>query len=274
MANRLNNIESSPFLGLDSFNITSYFGERELYNTKINKHIKSNHKGIDLIGGNEICATSNGKVVEVRDGIKGYSEKYTYGNYVTIYHGNGIHTTYAHMKYHSIKVKIGDFVKKGDAIGIIGETGYALGVHLHYEISEDGIPVNPLDYLLGNKTLPSFEERANSNTQEKVDSNSQFDKYLIKKGDTLSRIALNYNTTYSYLAKINNIDNPNLIIAGTYINVPKTIKDNIYHVVKRGDNLSKIAQKYNTTWQTIYNNNKEVIGNNPNLIKVGQILKI
>ena len=269
----INNNKTSPFFGLDSFNITSIFGKRKLYNSKTGEYINSNHKGIDLTGGNIICATSNGKVVEVRNNVKGYSEKYSYGNYVTIFHGDGIHTTYAHMKYGSVKVKVGDYVKKGDELGIIGETGYAFGVHLHYEITLNGNPVDPIDYLIGDKTLPSYDDNNNPVNNNTGEVKEQFEKYLIKKGDTLSRIAQKYNTTYLYLANINNIKNPNLIIAGTYIYVPKLTKENVY-VVQKGDNLSKIAKKYNTTWQAIYNKNKDVIGNNPNLILVGQILKI
>ena len=54
-----------------------------------------------------------------------------------------------------------------------------------------------------------------------------------------------------------------------------TKKDNTNtYVVKKGDTLSSIAKKYNTTWQKIYNSNKSTIGNNPNLIKVGIKLKI
>lgn len=49
---------------------------------------------------------------------------------------------------------------------------------------------------------------------------------------------------------------------------------NIVYVVQKGDNLTKIAKKYNTTWQKIYESNKSIIGNNPNFIKVGQQLKI
>jgi len=49
---------------------------------------------------------------------------------------------------------------------------------------------------------------------------------------------------------------------------------NTYYTVIKGDNLTKIAKKYNTTWQTIYNNNKDTIGSNPNLIYPGQKLLI
>lgn len=50
--------------------------------------------------------------------------------------------------------------------------------------------------------------------------------------------------------------------------------DTNYYIVQKGDNLTKIAKKYNTTWQYIYNKNKETIGNNPNLIYPGQKLYI
>ncbi len=50
--------------------------------------------------------------------------------------------------------------------------------------------------------------------------------------------------------------------------------ENIKYTVKKGDTLTSIAKKYNTTWQKIYNDNKSIIGSNPNLIKVGQVLII
>lgn len=50
--------------------------------------------------------------------------------------------------------------------------------------------------------------------------------------------------------------------------------ESVYYIVKKGDNLSSIAKKYNTTWQRIYEMNKSIIGNNPNLIQVNQKLKI
>lgn len=58
------------------------------------------------------------------------------------------------------------------------------------------------------------------------------------------------------------------------VTISKNTNTEIIYIVKKGDNLTKIAQKYNTTWQSIYKKNKELIGNNPNLIKVGWKLKI
>ena len=50
--------------------------------------------------------------------------------------------------------------------------------------------------------------------------------------------------------------------------------NHIYYIVKRKDNLTKIARKYKMTWQELYRKNKEIIGSNPNLIRVGQKLLI
>ena len=96
--------------------------------------------------------------------------------------------------------------------------------------------------------------------------------YTVKKGDTLSEIAMKYGTTYQELARINNIANPNVIYPGQVIKINGTA-EKIY-TVKSGDTLSGIASKYGTTWQKLYEKNKSVIGNNPNLIKPGQVLKI
>lgn len=100
--------------------------------------------------------------------------------------------------------------------------------------------------------------------------------YIVKSGDTLSRIASLYGTTYQELAKYNNIANPNLIFPGQQIKIPSgsTKNEIITYIVKPGDTLSKIAKAYNTSWQEIYQDNKNTIGKNPNLIYPGQKLII
>ena len=62
-------------------------------------------------------------------------------------HGEGNTTLYAHMSSRSVKE--GDTVTQGQVIGITGSTGVSSGPHLHYEITEGGVRVNPLDYLPG-----------------------------------------------------------------------------------------------------------------------------
>lgn len=100
--------------------------------------------------------------------------------------------------------------------------------------------------------------------------------YVVVKGDTLSRIASLYGTTYQKLAEYNGIANPNLIYPGQHIRIPEASGkvETITYVVKPGDNLSKIAKAYNTSWQKIYNDNKNIIGGNPNRIYPGQRLII
>lgn len=103
-------------------------------------------------------------------------------------------------------------------------------------------------------------------------------KYIeIKRGDTLSKIAMEYNTSYQYLAKINNIKNPNLIYAGQTLKVPKLENNNIndtnhiLYIVRSGNTLSGISREYGVSINSIVQlNNIE----NPNLIYVGEILRI
>jgi murein DD-endopeptidase MepM/ murein hydrolase activator NlpD len=69
-----------------------------------------------------------------------------YGLVVTIRHGGGVQTLYAHLA--SVRVRPGDLVAAGDRIGRAGCTGSCTGAHLHFEVRLDGGPVNPLRYLV------------------------------------------------------------------------------------------------------------------------------
>lgn len=102
-----------------------------------------NHKGVDIGGvgyNTPVKAAKAGTVI-----ISKYSS--SYGNYVAVSHGSGNTTLYAHMS--SRKVKVGDQVKQGDVLGITGSTGHSTGAHLHFEITENGQQINPLNYLTG-----------------------------------------------------------------------------------------------------------------------------
>ena len=262
----LKNIKYSPLKNLDKSYISSKFGKRTFYNNKTKKKETSFHNGLDMTSGSIVVATEKGKVTASRNNIEGYSEKYASGNYVTIDHGNNVFTTYCHLKYNSVKVKKGDIVEKGQELGVKGSTGHSTGPHLHYGVKVNGSWVNPEDYLLGKKFLIS----------EKTIDTKEYEEYVVKKGDTLSGIALKFDSTVSKIVEINNIKNPNLIIVGDILKIPLLItkEETITYVVKKGDTLSSIAKKYNTTWQSLYEKNKNIIGNNPNLIKVGEELII
>lgn len=120
----------------------------------------------------------------------------------------------------------------------------------------------------------------NSNDLTKYDivensvDNSNYIEYIVKSGDTLSEIAQKYNTTYQKIAQDNNIENPNLIYPNQklkiYTNVSQGTNETIY-IVKSGDTLSEIAQKFNTTYQKIAKDNNI---KNPNLIYPNQKLVI
>ena len=70
-----------------------------------------------------------------------------YGNYVVIDHGNGYKTLYAHMLNNSIVVKLGQVVKQGQKIGVMGSTGRSTGTHLHFEVRSTKGKLDPLAVL-------------------------------------------------------------------------------------------------------------------------------
>lgn len=122
-------------------------------------------------------------------------------------------------------------------------------------------------------TNTSSETKKPENKPNTSQNTKNYTTYIVKKGDTLSGIGKKYGMSYQELAKYNGISNPNKINVGQVIKIPTAAKV-VTYTVKAGDNLSSIAKKYNTTWQKIYNDNKSVIGSNPNVIKAGQKLVI
>jgi murein DD-endopeptidase MepM/ murein hydrolase activator NlpD len=120
--------------------ITSGFG----YRFHPIHHKMLMHTGLDISGpnGTPIRASDGGQVIFV--GWRG-----GYGKVVIIDHGTrngvGLVTLYGHMS--GWAVSDGATVKKGQVIGYVGATGFATGPHLHFEIRENGSPVNPMRYL-------------------------------------------------------------------------------------------------------------------------------
>lgn len=96
--------------------------------------------------------------------------------------------------------------------------------------------------------------------------------YTVVSGDTLSKIAQRFGTTYQELASINGISNPDIIKVGQVLKLPNSSSSSyITYKVVSGDTLGKIANKFGTTFQEIANINGI---QNPNIIQVGQVLKI
>lgn len=98
--------------------------------------------------------------------------------------------------------------------------------------------------------------------------------YTVKRGDNLWNISRNYGTTVQEIAQLNNISNPNLIFIGQRLKIPKNSNissESIYYTVRRGDSLWRISRMYGVSVSYLANLNNI---RNPNLIYVGQILKI
>jgi len=98
------------------------------------------HSGLDISAqkGQAVYATADGLVQSA-----GYTGDY--GNLIVIKHDFGLSTRYGHLS--AYKVKVGDSVKRGDVIGLVGSTGRSTGAHLHYEILVNGQLMNPLQLL-------------------------------------------------------------------------------------------------------------------------------
>ena len=116
--------------------ISSYFGKRtDPFTGK-----PANYTGIDFAG-------KKGQQIEaVADGVVTWSgDRYGYGIMVEINHGNGYSTRYAHNSENLVDV--GDEVKKGQAVALMGETGRATGPNLHFEVLRNGRRVNPVNFI-------------------------------------------------------------------------------------------------------------------------------
>ena len=104
------------------------------------------HKGIDVgdwgIWGSNVYATKGGTVIIAEDW---YIPGYSYGKYVTVDHGGGYTSTYAHLN--TVDVYVGQVIEKGDVVGTVGNTGFSTGPHLHFEIRIDGEAVDPFGYV-------------------------------------------------------------------------------------------------------------------------------
>ncbi|MBR6336230.1 MAG: peptidoglycan DD-metalloendopeptidase family protein [Ruminococcus sp.] len=130
------------------YGITSYMGWRW----------GAFHKGIDIstwgIRGSNVVAAADGTVLVAdgycthdwpKDGSCGCGGGY--GNYVIIDHGNGYWTLYGHMMENSVTVTPGQYVKQGQKIGQVGTTGWSTGDHCHFEVRQNGNPVDPTQYV-------------------------------------------------------------------------------------------------------------------------------
>ena len=112
---------------------------------------RKKHKGMDFTAprGTPIYASGDGKVIRADQRSSGY------GKHVRIDHGFGYISLYAHMSNYNVKKR--QTVKRGDLIGFVVNTGRSQAPHLHYEISKNGVKINPINFYYGNLSPEEFE---------------------------------------------------------------------------------------------------------------------
>lgn len=136
-----------PLKEADIRGISSYFGYRSDPIYKVAKF----HSGIDFASalGTEVFVTGDGVVEKVEQNYWGY------GNLITVNHGYGYKTQYAHLS--RFGVVQGQKVKRGQVIGYVGSTGKSTGSHLHYEVLKNGEPTDPMHFFFNDLTPEEYE---------------------------------------------------------------------------------------------------------------------
>ena len=120
--------------------VTGYHSSNFGYRIDPFNGLQAFHTGVDFIAapGSEVLAAAGGVV----SAAEIHSE---YGKMIDIDHDNGLTTRYAHLS--KMIVKVGDVVLKGQRIGELGQTGRATGPHLHFEVRQNSVPLNPNRFL-------------------------------------------------------------------------------------------------------------------------------
>jgi murein DD-endopeptidase MepM/ murein hydrolase activator NlpD len=128
--------------------LSSLFGLKRFFNDIP----KRPHNGLDIAAptGTPILAPASAKVIDV-------GNFYFNGNTVFLDHGQGLLSAYLHMN--EIKVKPGQLIKQGQALGTVGETGRVTGPHLHWIVYLNKVPVDPALFI--SKDIPRLDARNN-----------------------------------------------------------------------------------------------------------------
>lgn len=194
------------------------------------------HQGVDISVaiGEPIYAAFGGRVRYAQYNTGGY------GNLVILRHANGLETWYGHLS--RCNVEPGDYVQAGTVIGFGGNTGRSSGPHLHFEVRYKDQAFDPeflIDFAEGdlryqtfvlNRSELSIYSRASEELEEKVD----YDGMLLaadQDGELTSEDILNNIETAEKKA----------------VAEEKKRTDPLYHTIRRGDYLGKIARQYGTT---------------------------
>jgi len=168
---------------------------------EITQWYSDKHRGVDLVGANytlaNIVAHSDGVVVSYRNNCTGFEGNGSYGNYVKLKHDDGYYTLYAHMKYGTVNVKVGQKIKKSEYLGGMGATGEAYGAHLHFEVrNQYDTKIDPIPYL--DADLPEVSQQVNVYYRVKTRENGWLDE--VKNLDDYA--GLGKNSIIDFMVKV------------------------------------------------------------------------
>lgn len=218
--------------------------------SKYGRRGKRNHTGVDipLTTGEPIFATFGGKVRYAQFNSGGY------GNLIIVRHANGLETWYAHLS--RINVKPDDMVTAGMVIGLGGSTGRSRGPHLHFEMRYRDQTFDPeyiIDFPSGDLRYQTFAlEKSflniNSSASETLDEDNSYDETLLAVDSPDGKL-----TSDDIL---NNIAKTEKQAVQQKAVAPKPSSDPLYHTIKKGDNLGKIAKQYGTSIKKLCQLNK------------------
>lgn len=196
-----------------STKITSRFGMRR----------RRAHKGLDVkvYTGDTIYAAFDGKIRIVAN----QGRRVGYGKYVVIRHDNGLETIYAHLSKQLVKVD--EYVKSGQPIGLGGNTGRSFGSHLHFETRLLGQEINPellfdfpnqdvtgdfyTYYSPRSKRKAALAARGNKSATA---DDGEVRYHKVRSGDNLSKIAKRYGVSINQLCRMNNIKSTSTLRPG------------------------------------------------------------
>lgn len=158
----------SPFES-NKYRLTSPYGQRTLNGTS------QFHNGVDLVGvGNKaVCSVCDGTVLSSQIITDKSNRTWEWGNYVAVQASDGAVIYYCHLA--SRAVKKGDKIKKGQRIGIMGNTGYSFGAHLHFEVRRNNKAINAAEYL-------GIPNKAGHNDVRLMNAEMYIDKIIGKVG--------------------------------------------------------------------------------------------
>ncbi len=185
------------------------------------------HRGRSIHSGVDIQAVLNDTIRAAFSGVVRMSKLYSsYGNVIVIRHYNGIETAYAHNSRNLVGVN--DVVRAGDPIALAGRTGRATGVHLHFEFRVAGQALNP------NLLIDTENQQLRTDTL-----------YLYNRDGNIK--VATHPLSDSDLPAVGEASDGDATAPSAVPNDSKSKSKELYHTIKKGDTLSKLARTYSTT---------------------------